>query len=275
MVTHSVVRVEKQVETAGSHLVYQPSRDWFTIVVLHRGLGCIEGYDGSVWRGSTLTSGDSSLIAPDRLVRLRGIEPSSQAFDVISVSLPTTAFEEAMRSDPSISVRDLDVLHTLRVFDPVVASVVRSLSRTEDSPEGSSYVKSATQYLVTHLLHPGQRDNKPIQNKALSPDPIIAVIIFMREHLATPITLDQLAARAAFSRYHFIRKFAAATGLTPMQYLTDLRIEAARTLLATGIEPIARVGSLCGFASAANFARAFRNEVGCSPSLYRKNAQSD
>ncbi|MGP4052087.1 helix-turn-helix domain-containing protein [Streptomyces sp. 2A115] len=97
----------------------------------------------------------------------------------------------------------------------------------------------------------------------------------MDENLSADITLDQLAKEAHLSRYHFLRRFSATTGKTPMQYLTELRIDAARHLLAVDRERISQVGRRCGFPNPENFARVFRKHVGCSPSQYRQRAQCE
>ncbi len=140
----------------------------------------------------------------------------------------------------------------------------------QDAGTDDRYATSAAHYLAAYLLHP-QRAT-PSRSGCLSPQQLRAVTAYMHEHLASVITLDDLAKEAALSRYHFIRLFAATTGKTPLQYLAELRIDTARQHLAVGTEPISQVGRRCGFPSPEHFARVFRKHVGCSPSQYRRRA---
>ncbi len=70
--------------------------------------------------------------------------------------------------------------------------------------------------------------------------------------------------------YHFIRVFRAATGETPHRFLTRLRIERARRLLADSTLTIAQIAERCGFASPGALSAAFLSHVGVRPSVYRR-----
>ena len=92
----------------------------------------------------------------------------------------------------------------------------------------------------------------------------------MDARYADPLELDDLAAAAGFSRYHFAREFRAAFGETPGAYLTRRRVERAKTLLSSAILPVPEICVLVGFASLSSFCRRFTELVGCSPTEYRK-----
>jgi AraC-like DNA-binding protein len=92
-----------------------------------------------------------------------------------------------------------------------------------------------------------------------------------REH-PRPLTLADLAAAAGVSRYHLVRRFAAAYGLTPGRYLTARRLERASALLRTTDMPVAEVCHEVGFASLGSFGRAFRAAFGASPRDHRRSA---
>jgi AraC family transcriptional regulator len=83
------------------------------------------------------------------------------------------------------------------------------------------------------------------------------------------ISLDQLAAEASFSRYHFLRLFHAAYGLSPYQYIQHLRIEKARRLLADSAMPIMDLAGLLGFENSQSFSRLFHQRMGLYPTQYR------
>jgi AraC-like DNA-binding protein len=71
---------------------------------------------------------------------------------------------------------------------------------------------------------------------------------FLESHYAEPLTLERMAEAACLSRYHFVREFARAYGLTPHAWLMRKRARAARRWLDAGT-PRAQVAALVGFGS--------------------------
>lgn len=98
------------------------------------------------------------------------------------------------------------------------------------------------------------------------------VIAYMQAHLGEDIGLDDLAAIACLSPFHFARMFRQRTGMPPHRYLAQLRMEAARRWLRTGERPMAEVAAACGFGSPSAFARAFRQATGVTPGAFRRGA---
>jgi AraC-like DNA-binding protein len=94
----------------------------------------------------------------------------------------------------------------------------------------------------------------------------------MDARFAEPLELDDLAAAAGFSRYHFAREFRVAFGETPRAYLSRRRVERAKDLLAHANLTVTEVCMVVGFASLGSFSRRFRELVGCSPSEFRLRA---
>ena len=91
----------------------------------------------------------------------------------------------------------------------------------------------------------------------------------MRENLALPLDLDQLAQRAHMSRRTLTRRFREETGVAPMAWLTDVRLDRARELLETPAEPVEKIGRLTGLGAPASVRAAFHRRVGTSPQEYR------
>lgn len=90
------------------------------------------------------------------------------------------------------------------------------------------------------------------------------------EHLAQPISVARLAEVARMSRRSYLRHFARTTGTSPLRWLVNQRLAAARELLETGDAPIEQVGAAVGFADAATFRHHFTRAVGTAPSAYRR-----
>src|SRR6476620_3385796 len=92
---------------------------------------------------------------------------------------------------------------------------------------------------------------------------------WMRENLALPLDLDMLAQRAHMSRRTLTRRFREETGVAPMAWLTDARLDCARELLETTAEPVEKIGRLTGLGAPASVRAAFHRRVGTSPQEYR------
>jgi AraC family transcriptional activator FtrA len=90
------------------------------------------------------------------------------------------------------------------------------------------------------------------------------------ENLSRPISVADLAAVANVSHRTYLRHFARATGTSPLRWLVNQRLAAARALLETGDASIEQVGAAVGFADPATFRHHFTRTVGTSPSAYRK-----
>jgi AraC-like DNA-binding protein len=89
------------------------------------------------------------------------------------------------------------------------------------------------------------------------------------EHLADSIALEDLAGREGLSRYHFIRRYKAASGRTPMEEVRAIRIDHARSLLLGTSLTLKEIAPLAGFANEYCLSRAFHRAVGASPSSLR------
>ncbi|WP_327094006.1 AraC family transcriptional regulator [Nocardia vinacea] len=86
---------------------------------------------------------------------------------------------------------------------------------------------------------------------------------------AEPLNLDELAAAAGVSKYHFLRAFATVYGVTPAAYLAERRIERAQDYLRATNLTVTEVCMLVGYSSLGSFSSKFRQLVGVTPSEYQ------
>ncbi|QPQ54809.1 transcriptional regulator FtrA [Allosphingosinicella flava] len=91
----------------------------------------------------------------------------------------------------------------------------------------------------------------------------------MRARLIEPQTIAMLAAEAGMSERTFLRRFKAATGNTPGEWLLAERLNRAKALLEETRQPVDAVANACGFGSAAALRHHFRARMGVSPASYR------
>jgi AraC-like DNA-binding protein len=91
--------------------------------------------------------------------------------------------------------------------------------------------------------------------------------------LADPIVTASLAREDALSHWHFHRLFTGAFGTTPHDFLTTLRIDHAKRLLAGDNHSVTDVCLSAGYSSLGSFSSRFRKSVGCSPADYRRRVR--
>lgn len=104
----------------------------------------------------------------------------------------------------------------------------------------------------------------------ITDDPVAAAMAYALEHLAEPLTLGGLARRTHVSERTLTRRFRAATGTSPTQWILGQRIAASLPLLEAGKVPVEQVGNLVGLPSAAAFRRHFSRAMGVPPSTWRR-----
>ena len=93
---------------------------------------------------------------------------------------------------------------------------------------------------------------------------------WLADHYAEADPVMEMIRRSGLSRRSFGRRFHAATGHAPLDYVQRVRIEEAKQLLETGSETIERVGAEVGYSDAVSFRRLFKRMVGETPAAYRR-----
>ncbi|HEY5822885.1 MAG TPA: helix-hairpin-helix domain-containing protein [Cyclobacteriaceae bacterium] len=99
-------------------------------------------------------------------------------------------------------------------------------------------------------------------------------INYMKKHFNEKINVSQLADQAHLSIYHYIRCFKSAYEVTPLQYLTQLRLKNASLLLKQSKLELSHIIPQCGFEDESSFIRLFRKEFRLTPIAYRKTFAS-
>ena len=137
-------------------------------------------------------------------------------------------------------------------------------------------IAALMEQLVVHLLrhHSNQRRSEELElsRVGLVDRRIRRAIELMHAHLDRELPLEEIAAAAYLSPFHFARLFKKLTGASPHAYLATLRSTHAQTLLAETDLSISEVSARVGYASSSHFTKAFRQSTGLTPRAFRKAA---
>jgi AraC-like DNA-binding protein len=118
----------------------------------------------------------------------------------------------------------------------------------------------------------GERSN-PARVLARDRRRVVRTALWLEAHAHESISLDDAAAQANRSPFHFLRLFSRVLGVSPHQYLVRIRLGRAASLLAECEHSITDVAYAVGFRDLSNFVRTFRRAAGVSPSGFRRAAR--
>lgn len=106
------------------------------------------------------------------------------------------------------------------------------------------------------------------RQQRLSVERVEKVMALLRERLADPPSLEEIGQAAGCSPFYLSRTFSAATGRTIPQYVRQLRMERAASLLRSGRFNVTEAAMEVGYSSLSHFSQAFHDTFGCCPGLY-------
>ncbi|CAN5115883.1 transcriptional regulator FtrA [soil metagenome] len=128
----------------------------------------------------------------------------------------------------------------------------------------------ARRLVVTPHRSGGQKQFIPAPIFSGSNKKFDAVFEWAMQRLDQTVSVQAMAAQAAMSERHFLRRFSETTGTTPKAWLQQMRIARAREMIEAGGSGVERIAEHCGFASIETFRVAFRKIVGVPPGSYRQ-----
>ncbi len=142
-----------------------------------------------------------------------------------------------------------------------------------EAPLGGLYVDCLAHALTVRFLGMGREGLSAVTDSGVSPLPT-RILNRVQEKIAacfdTGLSLKSLAEESGYSRAHFLRMFRAATGVTPHQYVLELRLKRAQESLRHRKHSLIDVAALCGFASQSHMTSVFRRRLGVTPGEFRR-----
>jgi AraC-like DNA-binding protein len=164
------------------------------------------------------------------------------------------------RMNPIVSVNDTAVLFD--AFEDTFRHVHRGFNEAAMTGLSTAFVRLLGLAKV-HQRTPGARSHRA-ENRLLK------VLTLMREDLARPWTLDDLAREAHLSVPHFSELCRRQTGMPPLGLLIRLRLQRAMDLLQHGNHNVAEAAAAVGYEDPFYFSRLFRKHMGSPPSACRQ-----
>lgn len=104
--------------------------------------------------------------------------------------------------------------------------------------------------------------------------PVEQSIHYIRRNYNEPLNLNKLAEIANLSPYYYAHCFKEETGFSPMEYVTNTRLEQAKVKLIRTQKTVEEIADEIGYSSSSSFINMFVKKVGYSPKQYRKFHQS-
>jgi AraC family transcriptional regulator len=158
--------------------------------------------------------------------------------------------------------------------DPVLRQAVQALLDELRHPAAGAalFGDVAAQFVALQLLrrHCTARPRSEPRVGGLAPAQLRRVVELVDARLDEELGLDDLAAAARVSRFHFARAFRRSTGHSPHRWLVARRLERARELLDASDLTVAEVAVRVGFRSQSHFGQVFRAATGATPTAYRR-----
>lgn len=130
------------------------------------------------------------------------------------------------------------------------------------NPAFKSAVLELLLYLCRHYSQPRSED----MSKAPALENVRRAVVYMKANFAQKIALEDIAASAGLSKFHFLREFKRITGRTPNHYLNAIRCIHARRLLESGRHSVKEAAFLSGFTNHSHFSNVFHRYIGVLPS---------
>jgi AraC family transcriptional regulator len=119
---------------------------------------------------------------------------------------------------------------------------------------------------VAGTNHTPPRRPKPAATRRMA-----AAFDYIDARLGSDLSLAELSAHVAMSKYHFLRTFKYTSGMTPHQYILGRRLRTAATALRATKKPVARIALDHGFGDLSTFNHFFRRVMGVTPTAYRSS----
>ena len=148
---------------------------------------------------------------------------------------------------------------------------LRHLTALQQEPDNEFQTRTVLSEIWLQLLEElrqGEAADRP--GVSGNQERLLTMLAFLQTHYDEKLSLEDIAASASVSKRECLRTFRDGIHQTPMDYLTDYRIEMAKKLLRTTAMPITQIALQTGWCSGAYFSKTFKEKCGVTPLAYRR-----
>ena len=197
--------------------------------------------------------------------------------ELVQLQLPASLLPESALAELCIDPDKVRLDHKGGFRDPLIEQIAWHV-RAEllnPAPGGKMLVEALALALGAHMVrHHSNLEAASVAVPTAARGTLDArrlrrVKEIIEAHLDEELTIEVLASEVSLSPFHFARAFKVATGMSPHRYVSNLRVEKAKVLIAEGKIPLAEIARQCGFSSQSYFTTWFKRIVGVTPGAYR------
>ncbi len=251
------------------------SHDYFTLGLMLRGAGTLwhRGAEHIAYRGDV-------VVIPPGEIHTGGQTRGTTVLSYLAVHLSTKLFAAYASADESGGER-VPYLSAGIIRDKIVAAQLRRLDLVMRGVQGAAaiddgIVDDALHAAIAQLLRHGET---PLSSPSLARTREPEFVRIVREVIAdcyadnTQTSLRALAVQVGVTTSHLVRVFTHSVGLSPHQYLLQMRVSRASTLLAQGVQ-LSFVAAMTGFVDQSHLTTQFKRFVGTTPASYQRSVSA-
>lgn len=224
-------------------------------------------FDGSVFEGA-LEAGSVSIIAPGACIESDWLSRPQAHY----IHFADDEVEEALAR--SGRGRTPQLRSELSVDDAVLRGLFSNLVLEAEQGwrNGEMFGEWLAMATLERAVQVNVRESQPSSDGTgkLSARQLARVLGMIEARIDQDVSLTELADAAGLSRYHFARCFRGSLGVSPVQHVINRRLERASKLLTASRLPVIEVALACGYDNTSNFARAFKQRYGVTPTQYAR-----
>ena len=167
-------------------------------------------------------------------------------------------------------------LESFFVSKQLMIALKQFMTEYENKQKGYEQVQEALVKLITHqfIRALGPVTTNDTEDAKVNEWEITRVLDYMQQHFGEKLTIRELAESVNMSESHFMRVFKKHMHLTPISYLTQIRVEKSKKLLRSNKESITEIALICGFNGASHFSAVFTKQMRITPTAYRELYQN-
>jgi AraC family transcriptional regulator len=256
----------------------QPDHQPCHVIAFRLSGGLVQRIDEQAGRPERLRPRGFSVHPAHRALRF--VAPSPIRFAHLYV---TDSFFRNVSSMASSTPADVDrIIRSDRVMyedpeitDAITLYVKRAFERG-DRPTKFE-MESRANLIALRLIQRHWSGRQQVQHSSgeMAPWQVSRICTHLQQNLDKPVSLEELSRLVGLSTEHMCRAFRRATGVPPLRWQVQKRMEAARSLLVQTDASLTSIAQDVGYAGQSAFGAVFRTTVGLSPGQYRRMARSD